>query len=1225
MASFFMSAMLKPKDLNLLKRFIPLNTLSDEQFAELISELDIEEIEKGGLVFDQGASTKEFIYLISGSIALYAGEMEMEVITTGSEAARFAIAHQLPRKVKGTAKTKSRIVRVPTNKLDKEKNPKPAETYMVDESTSQSGDWMATMLQSPVFQKLPAANLQKVMMKMEEVAFEPGQTVVRQGDPADYYYIIKRGTCELTRQSAKDSKPIKLAELHDCASFGEDALLSDAPRNVTVAMKGNGQLLRLTKDDFITLVKEPVLQYVEFNEAQEKIIDGAAWLDVRDADVYQDGHIEESNNIPFFSLRMKISELKHDQLQLLVCENGRTSEAAAFLLLKFGFNALILNGGMGAIKKIKKKAEKTSKKDVAPSVNEPVIQAEVPVLPSQDELLQEAQLKIGELEKLCASLNEEQNQITLERDALQKDKNSHDELLNTSQSTLKLYKEQIEALEKTQLNLGNESQEVLKKAVQERTNLENQLKGAQEKLVILENNVREENKSSELLQQQLKDLTNELQNKDQEFEKQHKELNGVQNKLTDAEHEASKRLTLLEKENQQLNIDKKKLGQERDLANTNLKTIEEENVEFKKTIELHAETSGIANAEVIEKTQALESEKAALEREAVKASSCQVKLKEEVDSLTSELKNKNDEIKKQFNELNKTQSELNEEKQDAGERLASLEKENVNLQKKIKLHSESQGAENTNLTKRIVELQSKKIALEERLSALEEQHRSVNSDAGDLNNQLAAANSLLDEQSDKNKTLLVALADYEKKIEKNNVLHKKLDKFEESQRLDNAKLYELSSKNESLQEMLEKQQQQSTDVQTKLDESINEVSRLQSENNDKAELLESQKLSLYDESKDYANQLAEVERLSKELANTKENEEAVRGNFDELGERFVTLEGKLDKAHSVIETVQSDLDKERGVISALNVQLKSAEQLTQDSKGTIDIISAEKQSMEDGLKQQLNELKNELIAEQEIRKIAAEGLSNVELNSEELSSTIERLNEELQQLKVSKQMGADRIRELESSLHENDQKNSVETDKVAALEHELSGEKLANEDKIQQLTLSLQLSQKEMGALSLKFDELLDVKTTLENEKITMNQKVALYEQNKQALTDNIKSLEEKLSKPEENEEASAKIKLLEEQLDEAKTVLVDMEVKFDNIGEETKNKSAEDSELLAVKSELLLVREQTEGDIAAMKEMLDNGNKMNLALKKELLSLQVASNEESLKAAPKKKKGLWR
>ena len=1203
--------MLKPKDLNLLKRFIPLNTLSDEQFAQLIDDLDIEEVAKGGLVFDQGDSKKEFIYLISGSIALFAGEMEMEVITTGSEAARFAIAHQLPRKVKGTAKTKSRIVRVPTNKLDKEKSPKPAETYMVDEQTSQGGDWMATMLQSPVFQKLPAANLQKVMMKMEEVAFEPGQVVVKQGDSADYYYIIKQGTCELTRQSTKNSNPIKLAELHDCASFGEDALLSDAPRNVTVSMKGDGQLLRLTKEDFITLVKEPVLQYVDYDEAQLKVQEGAVWLDVRDADVYQEGHIDESNNIPFFSLRMKISVLKHDQLQLLVCENGRTSEAAAFLLLKFGFNALILKGGMGALKKIQKPLKKETKVEFVASGKEPVIQDEAPVLSSQDNLLADAQLKIGELEKLCANLNEEQNQIALERDALQKDKDSHHELLATSQSTLKLYKEQIEALEKAQLNLENGNQEALKISVQEKASLEGKLKSTQDKLALLETTAAGE------------------------------------------EQKTQERLALLEKENKQLNIDNNRLGGEQESVIKSLQTLEKEKAELQETIQSHAESSDEVNAELVKKVQALESEKVVLEDKVIEENSCIDSLKQQVDSLSVELKNKDHEVEKQLKVLGKTQAELTNEKQEASDRLALFEKENrqlindktrlddeceavnktlsvlkeenTDLQAKIQLHSESQEAESSSSAKRIIELQSENGALEERLLTLEEQHNSVNADASDLNQMLEASHSLLDEQSDKNKALLITLAEYEKKIEQNNGLHEKLDEFEESQRLDNSKLSELSGKNESLQERFDQQQQEFTELQAKLDESTNEAVRLKSENDDKARLLESQKLSLSDESKDYAKQLDKVERLSKELVSSKENEEAVRGKFDELDERAVTLEQKLDKAHSVIEIVQTDLDKERNVIAGLNEQLKSAEHLEHDSKSAIEMLAAEKQSMEDGLKQQLNDLKNEFIVEQQGKEAAEKDLASAESSATELSSTIEGLAEELQQLKVSKQVDVDRIEQLESGLLEKEQKGSVESDKVATLESELAGEKLANEEKTQQLTLSLQSNQKEMGALSLKLDELLDIKTVLENEKIAMEQKVVLYEQNKQALTENIKSLEERLTQPVESEEAVIKIHLLEKQLDEAKTALVDMEIKLDNMDEEAKSDGAGDSELLAVKSELLLVREQTESDIKAMKEMLDNSNKMNMALKKELLSLQAAANEEGVQEPQKKKKGLWR
>jgi len=411
---------------HILRKFIPLNTLPSGHFSTICNECLIEECDKGTVLFEQGDDAKEFIYLISGMISLFAGEMEMETIVTGSEVARFAIAHQLPRKVRAVTKSKARIVRVPTYMLDMDNPEDNGQTYLVDDVEDHSGDWMTTMLQSPVFQRLPASNLQKVMMQMEEVAFEPGEVVVKQGDEADFYYIIKTGSCELIRQPSEGARLIKLGELHSCDAFGEDALLSGNPRNVTVQMKGKGQMLRLSKANFIKLVKEPVLQYVNFQEGQEKVSAGANWLDVRGVDEYVDDHIDGSVNIPFFSLRMKIAELRHDQLQVLVCSNGRTSEAAAFLLLKFGFNALILKGGIASrsTSKSKKKAPELSLKEVPLSAVATVSnENQGATVSNADSLnakqLEEAQRKIAELEKLCAQSNERSNKLELERRGLQ--------------------------------------------------------------------------------------------------------------------------------------------------------------------------------------------------------------------------------------------------------------------------------------------------------------------------------------------------------------------------------------------------------------------------------------------------------------------------------------------------------------------------------------------------------------------------------------------------------------------------------------------------------------------------------------------------------------------------------------------------------------------------------------------------------------------------------------
>jgi|LWDU01.1.fsa_nt_gi CRP-like cAMP-binding protein/chromosome segregation ATPase/rhodanese-related sulfurtransferase len=443
-----MSARPNQSNQDILKNFIPLNTLPSARLAEICNDCQIEECAKGTVLFEQGDDAKEFIYLVSGMISLYAGEMEMETIVTGSEAARFAIAHHIPRKVKAVTKSKVRMVRIPTYKLDIERQQDVRQTYLVDEVEDPGGDWMTTMLQSPVFQRLPASNLQKVMMQMEEVAFKAGEVVVNQGDEADFYYIIKSGDCELIRQSTEGAQPVKLAELHSCDAFGEDALLSGNPRNVTVRMKGSGQMLRLSKANFISLVKEPVLQYVSFEEGQQKVNEGANWLDVRVAESYEEGCIDGSVNIPFFSLRMKVSELRHDQLQILVCEKGRTSEAAAFLLLKFGFNALILKGGMEGV-------QKAAKPTPVKAIREAITKLEVVVADNNlsstagvdetknEQLLAGAQNKILELEASCVQSNEKLNALELERHNLQQQHDQQAQLVAELQATSAAYAEQL--------------------------------------------------------------------------------------------------------------------------------------------------------------------------------------------------------------------------------------------------------------------------------------------------------------------------------------------------------------------------------------------------------------------------------------------------------------------------------------------------------------------------------------------------------------------------------------------------------------------------------------------------------------------------------------------------------------------------------------------------------------------------------------------------------------
>jgi len=331
-----------------IRKLIPLATLPGAQFNALCAEITVEEIQDGFL-FKKDDISPELVYLITGEVTLQAAGLVVEVIAANSDSAKFALAHQIPRKIDAVANGRVRFLRLNADIINnslslayKEDN-----SYMViDETEGDSNDWMTALLRSPIFQRLPPANLQKILMTLEAVHFKTGETIIEQGSVGDYYYLIKNGQCLLTRKPTPNAKEIKLAQLTNGDTFGEDALLSGAPRNVTITALTDIVLLRLDKQQFISLIKEPSLKFVDYEGVQETIKKGALLLDVRTPDEYENHHLEGSMNAPFFSLRMQLKTLSPEKPVVVVCQDGKVSEAAAFLLLRNKIDAMILRNGM---------------------------------------------------------------------------------------------------------------------------------------------------------------------------------------------------------------------------------------------------------------------------------------------------------------------------------------------------------------------------------------------------------------------------------------------------------------------------------------------------------------------------------------------------------------------------------------------------------------------------------------------------------------------------------------------------------------------------------------------------------------------------------------------------------------------------------------------------------------------------------------------------------------
>ena len=340
-----------PFDKNKLTYFVPLSELTSDNFNELVKNIKIETLPKDKALFKRGEQDNYTYYLLNGEIEFTDAEGNKILLSSKSKQCRFPLEHHKPRQKSAISKTDLHFFRIDNNLLDVLLTWDQNKNYIVNEidenDQAEETDWMTQILKSSIFHKIPPANIQAMFQRIESVPVKKDEVIMKQGDPGDYYYMIKNGSCRVM-QSAEETgnKELKIADINAGAGFGEEALISNTPRNATIIMNTDGNLMRLSKEDFIALLKEPVLKTVNNEDAQEMVKSGAQWLDVRLLSEHQNKKIPGSINIPLFLLRLNADKLSHDKQYIVYCDTGSRSSSATYILNEKGYDAYLLEGGL---------------------------------------------------------------------------------------------------------------------------------------------------------------------------------------------------------------------------------------------------------------------------------------------------------------------------------------------------------------------------------------------------------------------------------------------------------------------------------------------------------------------------------------------------------------------------------------------------------------------------------------------------------------------------------------------------------------------------------------------------------------------------------------------------------------------------------------------------------------------------------------------------------------
>jgi uncharacterized protein YhbP (UPF0306 family) len=107
-----------------------------------------------------------------------------------------------------------------------------------------------------VFRDLPEQELETVRGQLQTMRIEAGDVIVRQGAPADKFFIIVDGEVEVIRED--DGQQRTLATLGSGQFFGEMAILRDAPRMATVKALVPTTVFAMERDAFRALVGQSI-------------------------------------------------------------------------------------------------------------------------------------------------------------------------------------------------------------------------------------------------------------------------------------------------------------------------------------------------------------------------------------------------------------------------------------------------------------------------------------------------------------------------------------------------------------------------------------------------------------------------------------------------------------------------------------------------------------------------------------------------------------------------------------------------------------------------------------------------------------------------------------------------------------------------------------------------------------------------------------------------------
>lgn len=342
-----------PVSSQVLAALFPFESLRPETQQYLGREALESTLGRGETLFAAGDLDDETIYVVGGSVRCdYPDGRVMLHQADSLVHGRYPLNDAVPRRFGAVVHSgEARVLRLNRRQVEKliawDQISRRADFRYFD-ARANGNEWAYRLLQAPAFRRLPTGNIERLFQSFTERSVGAGEVIVAEGDPPGEFFVIREGTASVTK--VLDGAPKVVAYLAEGDAFGEDALLSNQPRNATVRMLQGGRLLSLTRVDFEAVLKPPVIRWLLPAEAAKRAQEGAIVLDVRLPEEVAQRSIAGALNIPLSRLREEApAQLPPGRPVIVYCNTGERSAAAAFVLVRLEYEVSAIHGGLNAM------------------------------------------------------------------------------------------------------------------------------------------------------------------------------------------------------------------------------------------------------------------------------------------------------------------------------------------------------------------------------------------------------------------------------------------------------------------------------------------------------------------------------------------------------------------------------------------------------------------------------------------------------------------------------------------------------------------------------------------------------------------------------------------------------------------------------------------------------------------------------------------------------------